>query len=136
MGHPLGPEAGRDAVVRAGRCLLPENDRSMIVTDAPVISGDSGGPVFDLDGKIIAINQSIQTNNVSINNVTPVKLMKELLAELKAGKGFGNAAAPSWGKGLKEPAEGGLVGKEIQSYQQAMKALQERNLKRCAELFD
>ncbi|MCB9932750.1 MAG: PDZ domain-containing protein [Planctomycetes bacterium] len=136
MGHPLGPEAGRDAVVRAGRCLLPENDRSMIVTDAPVISGDSGGPVFDLDGKIIAINQSIQTNNVSINNVTPVKLMKELLAELKGGKGYGNAAAPSWGKGMKEPAEGGLVGKEIQSYQQAMKALQERNLKRCTDLFD
>lgn len=136
MGHPLGPEGGRDAVVRAGRCLVPENARSMIVTDAPVISGDSGGPVFDLNGKIIAINQSIQTNNVSINNVTPVKLMKELLDELKAGKGFGNAASPSWGKGMREPEEGSLVGNEIKTYQQALKNLQERKLKRCVELFD
>jgi S1-C subfamily serine protease len=27
MGHPLGAEGGRDAVVRAGRCLVPENAR-------------------------------------------------------------------------------------------------------------
>ena len=136
MGHPLGPEGGRDAVVRAGRCLVPENARSMIVTDAPVISGDSGGPVFDLNGKIVAINQSIQTNNVHINNVTPVKLLKELLKDLKENKTFGNASGPSWGRGVREPAEGALQGKEIRTYQQAIKALQDRKLKRCCELFD
>lgn len=136
MGHPLGPEAGRDAVVRAGRCLIPENARSMIVTDAPVISGDSGGPVFDLGGKIIAINQSIQTNNVSINNVTPVKLMRELLQDLKDDKGFGNAGNPSWGKGMREPEEGSLTDAEVKTYQQAVKNLQDRKLKRCCEQFD
>lgn len=136
MGHPLGPEGGRDAVVRSGRCLLPENARSMIVTDAPVISGDSGGPVFDLNGKIVAINQSIQTNNVHINNVTPVKLLKEILNDLKEGKSFGNAGSPSWGKGMREPVEGSLKGREIQTYQQAVKALQDRQLKRSCDLFD
>lgn len=136
MGHPLGPEGGRDAVVRAGRCLVPENARSMIVTDAPVISGDSGGPVFDLNGKIVAINQSIQTNNVHINNVTPVKLLKEILKDLKENKTFGNASGPSWGKGMREPAEGALKGNEIRTYQQAVKALQDRKLKRSCELFD
>lgn len=136
MGHPLGPEPGRDAVVRAGRCLVPENARSMIVTDAPVISGDSGGPVFDLGGKIIAINQSIQTNNVSVNNVTPVDLYKELLPKFKNKEGFGNARGPQWGSGMREAPEGSLTGNEPREYQQAVEALQDRKLKRSCELFD
>ncbi|MBX3458329.1 MAG: PDZ domain-containing protein [Planctomycetes bacterium] len=136
MGHPLGPEPGRDGVVRAGRCLAPVNARSMIVIDAPVISGDSGGPVFDLGGKIVAINQSIQTNNVSINNVTPVDLFKELLPKFKNKEGFGNARGPQWGSGMAEPPEGGLTGNEPQRYQQAVQALQGKQYKRSAELFD
>ncbi|MHC4841816.1 MAG: trypsin-like peptidase domain-containing protein, partial [Planctomycetota bacterium] len=136
MGHPLGPETGRDAVVRAGRCLLPENPRSMITTDAPVISGDSGGPVFDLKGEIIAINQSIQTNNVSINNVTPVKLYKEILEDLKADKTWGNGANPSWGSGMRAPAEGVPTGKDAKDYQGALKAYKNKNYKKSAELFD
>jgi len=136
MGHPLGPEGGRDAVVRAGRCLVPENGRSMIVTDAPVISGDSGGPVFDLGGKIVAINQSIQTNNPHINNVTPVKILKELLADMKAGKTWGNAAGPNWGTGMREPEQGALQGGEVKRYEDAVKAYQDKNFKRSAELFD
>lgn len=136
MGHPLGPEPGRDAVVRAGRCLMPENARSMIVIDAPVISGDSGGPVFNLDGKIIAINQSIQTNNVSINNVTPVDLYKTLLKDFKDKKGFGNANGPQWGTGVKAKAEGALTQAEMRDYEAAVKAYTDKNYKRSAEIFD
>lgn len=136
MGHPLGPEAGRDAVVRAGRCLTPDNGRSMIVMDAPVISGDSGGPVFNLAGEIVAINQSIQTNNVLINNVTPVDEYKKLLNDLKANKTFGNAARPQWGRGMHEPPEGALTGVEVQKYQSAMALLQKRQLKKAVAIFD
>ncbi|MDC1142398.1 PDZ domain-containing protein [Planctomycetota bacterium] len=136
MGHPLGPETGRDAVVRAGRCLLPENPRSMITMDAPVISGDSGGPVFDLKGEIIAINQSIQTNNVSINNVTPVKLYKEILNELKANKTWGNGGNPQWGSGLKQAAEGVPTGQDAKDYQAAINAYRAKKYKKSANLFD
>jgi len=136
MGHPLGPEAGRDAVVRAGRCLAPDNGRGMIVMDAPVISGDSGGPVFNLAGEIIAINQSIQTNNVSINNVTPSVPYRDMLKDFKDKKGFGNAGAPSWGSGTGKQVEGALEGDERKKYEDATKALQDRKLKRSCELFD
>lgn len=136
MGHPLGPEPGRDAVVRAGRCLIPENARSMIVIDAPVISGDSGGPVFNLDGKIIAINQSIQTNNVSINNVTPVDLFKTMLKDFKDKKGFGNANGPQWGTGVKAQQQGALSQGEMRDYQAAVKAYEEKKYKASVELFD
>jgi S1-C subfamily serine protease len=136
MGHPLGNEPGRDAVVRVGRCLTPENARSMVVMDAPVISGDSGGPVFDLSGKLVAINQSIQTNNVHINNVAPVDLFKELLPRFKEGEGIGNATQPQWGRGMREPPRGALTRPEMQVYAQAMRALQQRNLRRAVQLFD
>lgn len=136
MGHPLGPEAGRDAVVRAGRCLAPDNGRGMIVMDAPVISGDSGGPVFNLAGEIIAINQSIQTNNVSINNVTPSVPYRDMLKDFKDKKGFGNANNPQWGRGNAKEPEGALKGDEQRQYEEAVKALQDKNLKRSCELFD
>jgi len=136
MGHPLGHEPGRDAVVRAGRCLTPENERSMVVMDAPVISGDSGGPVFDLSGKMVAINQSIRTNNVSINNVAPVDLYKDLLPRLREKEGIGNARQPQWGRGMREPPEGALNRQEMQHYANAMRALQARELARAVQLFD
>ena len=57
MGHPLGVVKGRPPVVRIGRVLRLE--MSLLQTDCPVVSGDSGGPVFDLSGKVIGINSRI-----------------------------------------------------------------------------
>jgi serine protease Do len=58
-GHPGGPHKGRDPVVRLGRVLSV--GRRFVRTDCALISGDSGGPLFDLDGKVIGIHSHIST---------------------------------------------------------------------------
>ncbi len=57
IGHPLGYQKGRPPVVRVGRVL--ERGPEMIQTDCPLVAGDSGGPLLDLNGKIIGINSRI-----------------------------------------------------------------------------
>lgn len=86
MGHPLGFEADRPPVVRVGRVTDPSNRAGMMVIDAPLISGDSGGPVFDAEGALIAINQSVSISNPRTNNVTPISGFKTLLSDLKRNR--------------------------------------------------
>jgi serine protease Do len=57
LGHSGGFELGRTPPVRTGR-LLDRNDYQLM-TDAVLIGGDSGGPLFNLDGELIAIHSSI-----------------------------------------------------------------------------
>ena len=57
LGHSGGYELGRLPPVRAGRIVKFEPDQ--IVTDCVLIGGDSGGPLLDLDGRVIGIHSSI-----------------------------------------------------------------------------
>ncbi|MFM7563340.1 MAG: S1C family serine protease [Planctomycetota bacterium] len=57
LGHSGGYELGRKPPVRTGRVLDFRDE--MVVTDAVLIGGDSGGPLFDTDGKLIGIHSSI-----------------------------------------------------------------------------
>lgn len=57
LGHSGGYELGRKPPVRTGRVL--DFREEMVVTDAVLIGGDSGGPLFDIDGKLIGIHSSI-----------------------------------------------------------------------------
>jgi serine protease Do len=63
MGHPGGYRPGRPPVVRVGRVLKVQVNRQQepqyIQTDCPLINGDSGGPLFDLDGRLVGINSRI-----------------------------------------------------------------------------
>ena len=66
LGHAGGYDTRRPAPVRFGR-LLSKNRNGFITTDSVLIGGDSGGPLFDMNGKVIGINSSIgqtwSTNN-------------------------------------------------------------------------
>ena len=58
MGYPWDVENLTTPAVRLGRITASEDDR--IVTDVPIIGGDSGGPVFNTSGDLLAINSRIR----------------------------------------------------------------------------
>ena len=68
LGHSGGFEIGRKPPVRTGR-VLGYRDHQMI-TDAVLIGGDSGGPLFNLDGEVIAIHSSIGDSIAENRHVT------------------------------------------------------------------
>jgi serine protease Do len=53
LGHPLGFRKDRPAPARLGRVL--GSDSETFVSDCPTTGGDSGGPFFDLDGRLVGI---------------------------------------------------------------------------------
>ncbi len=53
LGHPHGFRKDRPAPVRLGRVLSSVPDA--FATDCPIVPGDSGGPFFDLDGRLLGI---------------------------------------------------------------------------------
>jgi serine protease Do len=57
MGHPGGYQSDRKPVLRLGRVLF--NNNEIITTDCTLVGGDSGGPLFDMQGKVIGINSRI-----------------------------------------------------------------------------
>jgi serine protease Do len=53
VGHPRGYLKGRPPLVRCGRVVWA--GEGMFVSDAPIEGGDSGGPYFDPDGRLVGI---------------------------------------------------------------------------------
>ena len=57
LGHPGGYDEERGIVVRIGRVIGNKNETMQ--TDSRLLGGDSGGPLFDFDGQVIAIHSRI-----------------------------------------------------------------------------
>jgi serine protease Do len=70
-GHPGGYQEGRSPVMRLGRVV--ELTAGMMQSDCPLLGGDSGGPLFDLNGNIIAIHSRIGART-NLNLHVPVAL--------------------------------------------------------------
>lgn len=68
-GHPGGYDVDRGTVTRVGRILRVRS--GAIETDCALIGGDSGGPLFDLAGRLIAVHSRIG-NDVAENLHVPI----------------------------------------------------------------
>lgn len=74
-GHPGGFQSNRPPVVRLGR-VLSLNDNSTLTTDCTLIGGDSGGPLFGMDGNVIGVNSRIG-NPLTVNLHVPVNTFRD-----------------------------------------------------------
>jgi S1-C subfamily serine protease len=85
-GHPGGFERGRGPVLRLGRVLTQRTDH--LSTDCPLIGGDSGGPLFDLEGRVIAVHSRI-SDPLTANIHVPVDRYHESWDRLAKGEAWG-----------------------------------------------
>lgn len=69
MGHPGGYDLDRGVVARVGRILAVRP--GALVTDCALIGGDSGGPLFNLQGELIGVHSRIG-NDVADNLHVPI----------------------------------------------------------------
>jgi serine protease Do len=97
IGHPGGFKAGRSPVVRVGR-VLDQSD-TFIRTSCALVGGDSGGPLFDLNGKVIGIHSRIG-HLITANIHVPIDTYRESWERLARGDTWGGRIG---GKG-EEPA--------------------------------
>ena len=86
LGHSGGFELGRKPPVRTGRVL--SFNQTQIITDAVLIGGDSGGPLFDLDGKLVGIHSSIG-DSVAENRHVLTELIGESYERMRRGEQWG-----------------------------------------------
>lgn len=89
LGHPGGFQPDRPAPLRLGRVLA---DRRMgVETDCMLINGDSGGPLFDLEGRVIGIHSRIGSSFMA-NAHVPIKAFSDGWQRMVQGEVWGRGA--------------------------------------------
>jgi len=87
LGHPGGYDVRRTPPARIGRISM-KNMGGFLVSDCTLVGGDSGGPLFDLDGKVVGIHSSI-SESLSFNRDAPVNAAKVSWNKMLEGKSWG-----------------------------------------------
>jgi serine protease Do len=109
LGHPEGFRRGRTPVLRLGRYLgHPSRNSKFLRTDCALVGGDSGGPLFDLDGKVIGIHSQIG-ETMTWNLHVPVDTYRDTWDRLVKGDVWGGgskARGPYIGVELEEDSDG------------------------------
>lgn len=85
MGYPVSFERGKPPALRIGR--IQRTRTTEIVTDCTIMGGDSGGPLFDLDGNLIGIGSRCD-DRLSVNIHVPVDCFQRSWDRLVKGEDF------------------------------------------------
>ena len=85
FGHPGGFDSMRSPPVRLGRVL---GSGQFVTTDCAVVGGDSGGPLFDMQGEVIGIHSNIGST-LSENRHVPIGVFTGSWDDMVAGKRTG-----------------------------------------------
>ncbi len=88
IGSPFGFEytATQGIVSGISRSLRGDNYVPFIQTDAAVNPGNSGGPLFDTEGKVIGVNSQIYSRSggyMGLSFAIPINVVKSVTAQLK-----------------------------------------------------
>ncbi len=69
VGFPVSFDRGKQPPIRLGRVL--RKSQTVLMTDCTIMGGDSGGPLFDLNGRVIGIHSRVNSS-LSRNIHVPV----------------------------------------------------------------
>ncbi|MCA9213619.1 MAG: trypsin-like peptidase domain-containing protein [Planctomycetales bacterium] len=84
-GHPGGYKVDRAPVLRMGRVIKVRD--SAVITDCTLEGGDSGGPLFDVNGRVIAVHSRIG-KNLAVNVHVPIERYRKSWDRLAKGEAW------------------------------------------------
>jgi serine protease Do len=108
LGHPGGPKRERRPPVRVGRFDRYNKSDSSLRSDCTLVGGDSGGPLFDLTGKVVGIHSRIGIF-LEYNMHVPTESYREEWDKLASGKVIGKPTTVELGLTLDDEAEAATV---------------------------
>jgi serine protease Do len=101
LGHPGGFERERAIVARFGRVIRLSS--LGLQTDCTLTGGDSGGPLFDMHGRVVGIHSRV-SNSTAGNFHVPVSTYVDTWERLAGGENWGSERRVYFGAfGLDDP---------------------------------
>jgi len=124
LGHPGGYDVRRTPPVRIGR-ISSKDMGGFLVSDCTLVGGDSGGPMFDLDGKVVGIHSSI-SESLSFNRDAPVNAAKVSWERMLKGEHWGKVPGERPGPfGKRNTAGKAVLGAVFESSENGSAVLRE-----------
>ncbi len=109
LGYPLSFERGKPPAVRIGRVLSRRG--TSVITDCTIMGGDSGGPLFDMNGNVIGISSRCD-NRLTVNIHVPSDCFSDAWDRLTSGEDYNSTSPgdPYLGIAADENAEDARIG--------------------------